>query len=179
MKSLLELARQAIESYLDNEEIEVPELLKKKNSEKQACFVTLTLNGQLRGCIGTLYPRQELWKDVKENAINAAFNDPRFYPLKREELGKIKIEISILSIPERLEFKDPEELLRKINNKMGIILRKGHYTSTYLPQVWEQLTKKEEFLESLCIKAGLKKNEWKEQGIEVYTYAAKKISERQ
>ena len=178
MKNLLDLARQTIEAYAENEEVEVPEILKKKYSDKQACFVTLTLNGQLRGCIGSLYPRQELWEDVQENAVNAAFNDPRFYPLKKEEIEKIKIEISILSIPKKLDFEDSEDLLKKINSEMGIILRKGSYSATYLPQVWGQISKKEEFLQSLSMKAGLNKNSWTDKNIEIYTYTAREIKER-
>lgn len=174
--NLLQLARKTIEYYLDNKELKIPEELKKKYSKKQACFVTLTKNKELRGCIGSLYPKQELWKDIQENAINAAFHDFRFNPLTKEELKKIKIEISILTIPKKINFKNEKELLKKINKKMGIILKKGFNNSTFLPQVWEEILDKQDFLEQLSLKAGLDKNAWK--NAEIYSYEVEKMRER-
>jgi AmmeMemoRadiSam system protein A len=91
-KELLGLARKAILAELENKKLNIDEKIKKKFSEKKACFVTLTISSELRGCIGSLYARQELWKDVAENAKNAAFSDPRFNSLTLDELEKIKIE---------------------------------------------------------------------------------------
>lgn len=173
--NLLQLARKTIEYYLKNKELKIPEELKKKYSEKKASFVTLTKNKELRGCIGSLYPKQELWKDVKENVINATFHDPRFNPLTKQELEKIKIEISILTIPKKINFKDEKELLNKINKNMGIILKKGFGTSTFLPQVWEEISDKKAFLEQLSLKAGLDKDAWK--NAEIYSYEVEKMRE--
>src|SRR4030043_418073 len=117
MKSLLKLAREAIECEINKKELEIPENIKKRYSEKKACFVTLTENRELRGCIGSLYPKQELYKDIIENAVHAAFDDYRFSPLDKNELQKIKKEVSVLSIPKKIEFKDEKELLEKIDNK--------------------------------------------------------------
>lgn len=176
MKELLKLARNAIESYFSKKELKVSPEIIKKYSEKKACFVTLTKNNQLRGCIGSLQPRQELYKDVIDNARNAAFQDPRFSPMEKSELDKIKIEISVLSIPKKLEFKDDKDLLKKLTKKEGVIIKKEFYSATYLPQVWKELKDKEEFLSSLCMKAGLSEDAWKEK-IEVFTYSVEIVKE--
>lgn len=158
-EELLKLARNAIESELNGKEFKIDENIKKKYSKKQACFVTLTENGELRGCIGSLEAHQELWKDVMDNARNAAFSDSRFNPLRKDELDKIHIEISVLSEPQRLGI--GKEVFDKIDNKMGIILKKGWNSATFLPQVWEQLSSKKKFLEHLSRKAGLAEDGWK------------------
>lgn len=176
MKKLLKLARNAIEFSLDNKRIVVPENIKKKYSEKKASFVTLTENGELRGCIGSLYPRQELYKDIIENAIHAAFDDSRFSMLKKSELSNIKIEISVLSIPMKISFENEKELLKKIDKNMGIILKKGFNSSTFLPQVWGEIPDKINFLEHLSLKAGLEKDAWKNS--EIYFYRVEKVGEK-
>lgn len=175
MRELLKLAREAIERKLKGEEIKVSDSIKKRYSEKKASFVTLTEKGELRGCIGSLYPRHELYKDVIENAIHAAFDDYRFSQLKKSELSGIKIEISVLSIPEKINFKK-KKLLQKIDKKMGIILKKGFNSSTFLPQVWEEIPDKIDFFEHLSRKAGLDKNAWIDS--EIYFYRVESIKEK-
>ncbi len=172
---LLPLARKAIEFKLNNKKFKVSEDIMKKYSEKKASFVTLTENNELRGCIGSLYPHQELWKDIVENAVHAAFDDPRFPPLEKNELSKIKIEISILSSPKKIIFKNDKQLLEKIDKKMGLILKKGFNSSTFLPQVWKEIPDKINFLEHLSVKAGLEKDSWKNS--EIYFYRAESIKE--
>ncbi len=166
--NLPKLARKTIEAHFQNKKFEPDEKIKEKFSDKRATFVTLTKNGQLRGCVGSLEAVRGLWEDVRENAINAAFHDTRFSPLTEDELEDVKIEVSVLSPAKKLEFKDEGDLLNKINNKMGIILKEGFYTSTFLPQVWEQIPDKVEFLEELSIKAGLDRDAWK--GAEIWFY---------
>ncbi len=175
-KELLKLAREAIEKRLEGKEVRIKEDIKKKYSEKKATFATLTEKGELRGCIGSLYPRQELYKDVIENAIHAAFDDYRFSQLKKSELSGIKIEISVLSIPEKINFKNEKELLQKIDKKTGIILKKGFNSSTFLPQVWKEIPDKTEFLEHLSRKAGLEKDAWKNS--EIYFYKVESVKEK-
>lgn len=153
----------------DNILFEPDNNLKEVYKENKASFVTLTINGQLRGCIGSLAATQPLWKDVQKNAIYAAFYDPRFYPLVKEELKDIRIEVSVLSLPEKLVYNDAEDILKKIDNSMGLILKKGQYSATFLPQVWEELPDKGEFLEHLSCKAGLKKDSWKDAEFWYYT----------
>ena len=123
-----------------------------------------------------MYPKQELYRDVAENAVHAAFDDYRFSPLNKNELSRIKIEISVLSIPKKMEFRNEKELLEKINKNMGIILKKGFNSATFLPQVWEELPDKEDFLEHLSQKAGLSKDAWKNS--EIYYYIVKSIKEK-
>ncbi len=171
---LTQLARKTLECYFENKKFIPDEKTQKQYSEKRACFVTLTKNNNLRGCIGTLKACQELWKDIQQNAIHAALHDTRFHPLTENELKDIKIEVSVLSNPKPLNFSNLKDLLNKINNKMGIILKKGFYSSTFLPQVWEQLPNKIEFLEHLSFKAGLSRDAWKTSEISYYTINAEK-----
>jgi len=141
-------------------------------------FVTLKQQGQLRGCIGNLSVSDPLAEGVRRNAVNAAFHDPRFSPLTGLELDQVVIEVSVLTEPQRLEFSDPEDLLRKLRpNVDGVILRQGYASATFLPQVWEQLPKKEDFLGHLCLKAGLPRDAWKRSTLEVSTYQVQYFEE--
>jgi MEMO1 family protein len=143
-------------------------------------FVTLKHKGQLRGCIGSLSASDPLAEGVRRNAINAAFHDPRFAPLTEKELAQVEIEVSVLTEPQPLAFSDPEDLLRKLRaNVDGVIIRQGHASATFLPQVWEQLPKKEDFLGHLCLKAGLPRDAWKRGKLEVATYQVQYFEEHQ
>lgn len=179
-KFLLNLARESISYYLDHKRS--PDLdgsgLETALKEKRGVFVTLTIDGRLRGCIGHLLPVNPLFIDVIENAVNAAFDDPRFDPLSKSELDLVKIEISVLSRPRKLEYLNSEELLNKlIPLKHGVILKQGFYQATYLPQVWEDLSDKELFLGSLCQKAGLNTDEWVNGHPEIQVYTVEKFEE--
>jgi len=176
LKPLLKLAREAIQTKLDSRDLKVSQELKESFSEKLACFVTLTIASELRGCIGSLEARQELWKDVIENARNAAFSDPRFPELTSEEFKRIKIEVSILSPLKKIDYKTLNELKKKTDKK-GVLIKKGYYSATYLPQVWEEISSFEDFISSLCMKAGLARDSWKNLSLEVYTYEVEKIKE--
>lgn len=172
-KYLLNLAHQAIAWALDTgkilavDENNVPSNLK----EKRACFVTLTIEGQLRGCIGHLEVIQPLYLDVIENAVSAAFNDPRFNPLTKKELLETEIEVSILTIATQLNFSSTADLLQKLRPGIdGVILEKDAKSATFLPQVWLEMPDKAEFLSSLCLKAGLGANDWQTSEIKVSTY---------
>jgi len=141
-------------------------------------FVTLKIDDQLRGCIGNLIPDKPLIEGVATNAVNAAFHDPRFPRLSRNELEKVSIEVSLLTEPEPLAFKDPEDLLAKLRpNIDGVIIQKGFHSATFLPQVWEQLPDKKMFLNHLCMKAGLPANAWQAPGLKVMTYQVKYFEE--
>ena len=142
-------------------------------------FVTLKIKGQLRGCIGNLTPRETVWEGVKSNAINAAFHDPRFPPLTAKEFDQTEIEVSILSEPRPLEFRDGADLIQKLRAHVdGVIIRKGYASATFLPQVWEQLPRPEEFLSHLCMKAGLPSDAWKDPQLEVLTYQVQYFEEQ-
>ena len=141
-------------------------------------FVTLKIKGQLRGCIGNLTARETVWEGVRHNAINAAFHDPRFSPLTVKEFDQTEIEVSILSEPRPLEFRDGVDLTQKLRvNVDGVIIRKGHASATFLPQVWQQLPRPEEFLSHLCMKAGLPSDAWKDPQLEVLTYQVQYFEE--
>jgi len=140
-------------------------------NKKQGSFVTLTISGNLRGCIGSILPVRPLIEDVIDNSFNAAFEDPRFFPLSKEELKIIDIEISVLTVPEKLIYKSENELFQKLRPLVdGVIVRKNIHQATYLPQVWEQLPDKEMFLNELCLKAGLPLYSYKCEDFDIYTY---------
>src|SRR5512139_2361610 len=129
-----------------------------------ASFVTLTRQGELRGCIGSLEAHRALEKDVRENAVAAAFHDPRFMPLSRREFDAIRVEVSLLSASEPLEVEDEAAALAALRPHVdGVVFEYGHLRSTFLPQVWEQLPDPDQFLAYLKRKAGLPMDFWAEQ----------------
>jgi AmmeMemoRadiSam system protein A len=124
--------------------------------ESAATFVTLTLHGQLRGCIGSLEAHRSLYDDVTQNARAAAFRDPRFPPLAADELPAVRIEVSVLTAPQPFPFSSEADALRRLRPGIdGVILQHGRRRATFLPQVWEQLPEPHEFLAHLKLKAGL------------------------
>ncbi|WDP93014.1 MAG: AmmeMemoRadiSam system protein A [Desulfobacter sp.] len=177
---LLALARASIGEKLGfgdvpSEGAETPEFLKKR----QGLFVTLHIHGALRGCIGTIEPVNPLGEGVRENARQAAFSDTRFTPLTAEEFHEMDIEISLLSLPEKLGFASPEELVDKLKPGIhGVIIKSRGARATFLPQVWEQLPEAEDFLSRLCMKAGLSPTAWETDVPEVYTYEVRSFSEK-
>jgi AmmeMemoRadiSam system protein B/AmmeMemoRadiSam system protein A len=141
-------------------------------------FVTLKIGGQLRGCIGSLEGREPLVDGVRTNALNAAFHDPRFSPLTEKELGRVSIEVSILTPPQPLEYTDAEDLSARLRPHVdGVTIRKGFARATFLPQVWEQLPDTEVFLSNLCQKAGLPGDAWRKDNLEVETYQVQYFEE--
>jgi len=160
--TLLKLARSEIASKL-GQAGEVP-LQAGWLEQPGASFVTLTRHGELRGCIGTLEAHRPLGIDVRENAVAAAFRDPRFMPLSRAEFDDIRVEVSLLSPAEPLAVEDEAAALAVLRpNVDGVVFEYGHYRSTFLPQVWEQLPDPAEFLAHLKRKAGLPVDFWAEQ----------------
>lgn len=134
-------------------------------------FVTLKKQGHLRGCIGSLVTDTPLRENVRQNAIHAAFHDPRFPPLTRKEFDRIDIEVSILTAPAALSYTDSDDLLERLRpGNDGVILRKGHASATFLPQVWKQLPRCQDFLSHLCLKAGLAAQAWRQGELAVETY---------
>ena len=147
--------------------------------EKRGTFVTLKIKGQLRGCMGCLTPTETILEGVQRNAINAAFNDPRFPDVTDEELEQADIEVSILTEPQPLEYTDGNDLLAKLRpNVDGVILKQGYCRATFLPQVWEQLPRTEDFLAHLCRKAGLPADAWQAGELEVSTYQVQYFHEQ-
>ncbi|MBU4345472.1 MAG: AmmeMemoRadiSam system protein B [Desulfobacteraceae bacterium] len=184
-QALVKLARQTIMQRLglkisDKESDLVATTVKDEALKaRRGTFVTLKIAGHLRGCIGSLAAEESIVDGVKRNAVNAAFHDPRFSPLTVEEIEDVDIEISILTKPQPLEYIDSVDLISKLRvNVDGVILRKGRAGATFLPQVWEQLPRPENFLSHLCVKAGLSANAWRKTGLEVKTYQVQYFEEK-
>ncbi len=147
-------------------------------AEQRATFVTLTMQGRLRGCIGSILPRRALIDDVIDNARAAAFGDPRFQPLSAEELPQVDIEISLLTIPRPLPWEDVADLQRKIRPGVdGVVLHLDGRRATFLPSVWEQLPDFDTFFRHLCRKAGLP-DDCLRLHPDIEVYQAEKITER-
>lgn len=181
---LLRLARLTLEKQLKarlspaDEETHRAALADPDLQAVRATFVTLKRRGALRGCIGTLSACEPLAESVRRNSCNAAFCDPRFPALTGAELPEVTIEVSVLSEPRRLETNGPEGLLGRLRPGVdGVVLSRGESRATFLPQVWEQLPRKEDFLRHLCLKAGLPRDAWREAGTEVSTYQVQHFEE--
>jgi AmmeMemoRadiSam system protein A len=166
--TLLEMARKAVTAYPQGyspDKVKLTPIMK----EKRGVFVSLHLGKELRGCVGYIVPIKKLYQAVIDNAVNAAYRDTRFQTSTKEELKKMTIEISVLTVPKEVEFSSPDELLKQLDHSKGVILKKGPYGATFLPQVWEELPDKKEFLGNLCMKAGLMPDEWKTCKVSFYT----------
>lgn len=173
--TLLPIARAAISKALGYAR-EVPEDAAWLQ-EVGASFVTLTQQGQLRGCIGTLEARQPLLTDLKTNAAAAALRDPRFRPLTFSELAHTEIEVSVLSPMQALQFDTEAQALAQLQPGVhGVLLEFDHYRSTFLPQVWEQLPNAREFITHLKHKAGLPPDFW-HPTMRVHRYTVRKWKE--
>ena len=172
-RAIIKLVRDILHSSFHKEkEIMIPLALEKKLSEKRGVFTTLTLNNELRGCIGIPEPELPLGVALIRAAIGAAFHDPRFLPLKESELEKIKIEVTVLTEPKEIKVKNKKELLKKIKvGKDGLIVEKNHQSGLFLPQVpLEQKWNYKEFLEHTCLKAGLDKDAWLDKSTKVLRF---------
>jgi len=179
-KYLIAIARDAIQAVISNQQ---PKQLNLADTPKPltlhgASFVTITINNQLRGCIGTLEASQPLALDVQEHAIAAATQDYRFPPLQKEEYPHIKIEVSVLSPMQKIEYKHPTDLAKMIRpGKDGVVLINGARRATFLPQVWEKIQSPEDFLAHLCLKMGASPDLWREKVLDARVYQVEVIEE--
>ncbi|MEA2050077.1 MAG: AmmeMemoRadiSam system protein A [Campylobacterota bacterium] len=176
---LIQIVKGAIYSKLYKKDIidkkelvkKIPNLLKRAST-----FVTISINGEIRGSMGTLVAHNTLIDDLLTNATQAAFEDPRFKPLSKEEFENIDIEISLLSQALEIRYKDIADLKSKINHGIdGVILRQGEKQATFLPQVWEELPNFEDFITHLFHKANITDLDTK---IDVFVYQVEKIVEQ-
>ncbi len=176
---LLKLARLAIENNFRDKKIYPPPLDQDLLVES-GTFVTLKIKGSLRGCIGNLTPARSIYDGVKENAVNAAFNDHRFTGLSQKELTQIRIGISVLTSPQPVVYSTPEELKTRLRPGIdGVILRLGGSGATFLPQVWQQLPEVEVFLSHLCRKAGLSETAWRDSHPDIEIYQVQEFEEEE
>ena len=174
---LLTLARAAIARQLNIPFAEVDASNESWLQNDGACFVTLHKQGELRGCIGTLSAHRSLLEDVQANAINAAFHDPRFFPLSADEFTEVDVEVSILTEAMPMPFSDEADALAQLRPHIdGVIFRYENHRATFLPQVWEQLPSPELFMAHLKQKAGLPAGFWAD-GVQILRYQVEKFSE--
>lgn len=179
-KTLLRMAREAMEYAVRGKKPPPPDpsALTPGLREQGASFVTLTIHGQLRGCIGALEAYQPLADDVREHAVAAALEDPRFPQVREDELGRIQVEVSRLTRPVPLEYTDADDLLTKLRPHVdGVILKDGYRRATFLPQVWEKLPDPSEFLDNLCWKMGAGRDRWRRRHLEVLVYQVDEFHE--
>jgi AmmeMemoRadiSam system protein A len=177
---LLQLARRSIELAVNQQRLPLLDLSEFSQPLRAdgATFVTLTIAGELRGCIGALEPYQPLVQDVCEHAAAAALEDYRFPPVTPVEVPLLEIEISRLTPPQPFVYKTPAELLSGLRPHIdGVVLRDPPRRATFLPQVWEKIPQPEVFLSQLCHKMGAAANLWQRKQLEVYTYQVEEFRE--
>ncbi len=175
-KALLKIARAALEEAVGGQP-ERPIAPDQALFEPRATFVTLTRDGQLRGCIGTLEPCRPLAEDVRSNARAAALRDHRFAPVRAEELGEISVEVSVLSPLVEIEHRDEEHLLSQLRPGIdGLVIAHDRRRATFLPQVWNSLASPPEFLRALKAKAGLPRDFWSD-GLRAWRFTVEKFEE--
>ena len=180
-KTLLLLARQALTAAVNGEVLEPLNLdaMPQRLRMPGASFVTLTRDGFLRGCIGTLKKQLPLADDVRQHAVAAALSDYRFPTVKPEEVDEIEIEVSVLTTPQPLEYKHPDELPELLRPGIdGVIVTHGNNRGTFLPQVWEKVPDAETFLDMLCEKAFLPQDAWRQGHLEFLTYQVESFHEK-
>ncbi|RME42836.1 MAG: AmmeMemoRadiSam system protein A [Chloroflexi bacterium] len=181
-KQLLQVARQALETAVRTgvaDETWVPPIeVSERLMADGASFVTLHIDGALRGCVGSAVAHRPLVLDVAHNAMRAALFDPRFEPVQPDELPHIEIEISILTPLKLLEYRDAEDLLAQLRPHVdGVMIIGGFHRALLLPQTWELIPEPAEFMAALCRKAGLPPDAYLEGDLDVYTFQVHTICE--
>jgi len=173
--ALLARARNAIASELGDAQVKEPE--HPALHQRGATFITLTQQGRLRGCIGSIEAFRPLDQDVRENARAAAFRDPRFAPLSAGELAATRVEVSLLTPAEPIHFASEEDAVRQLRQGIdGVILESERHRGTFLPQMWERLSDPWQFMSELKRKAGLAEGFWSKD-LKLYRYEVQKWSE--
>lgn len=175
---LISIARSAIAKQLRVAIDEFPTAGLSWLEEPAATFVTLTINGKLRGCIGTLEAHRSLLEDVSANARAAAFEDSRFQPLTADEFAGLLVEVSVLTEIEAMHAHTEDVAISKLRPGIdGVVFKFGMYKATFLPQVWDQLPEPADFLGHLKAKAGLSAEFWHPEVL-LYKYQVKKYREK-
>jgi AmmeMemoRadiSam system protein A len=173
-QELLKIARQSIADYLKTEKLTDFNVTDPALKTPAAVFVTLTVHGNLRGCIGTTDAREPLFEAVSHMAVAAAVEDYRFPPVTLDELNTIRLEISVLSPMEPVQSAD--EIKQNVH---GVVVKRDGRAGLFLPQVWEHFTSKDEFMDELCSqKAGLEPDAWKEPGTGLYVFTVFAFEEK-
>ncbi len=172
-KKVLEIARETLNCYLSGRQLPPFVADDPVLQEKRGVFVTLKRGGELRGCIGYIQPIKPLAEAVRDIAIQSATADPRFPAVSHEELKEISIEVSVLTVPKKVDAKDV------VLGRDGVIVKKGYRQGVFLPQVADETAwSKEEFMDNLCLhKAGLPPDSWKNPNTEIHTFQAEVFAE--
>lgn len=175
---LLNLARQTLRAAVNKRPLPGLESAPPKLLQPGAAFVTLSLHGALRGCVGSLEAYRPLAEDVREHTLNAALYDYRFATLSPREEPLTQIEISVLTSPQPLTYASPEDLLKHLRPGIdGVTLKDGQRRATFLPQVWEQLPQPGLFLQHLCEKMGVAGSTWESKPLQVFVYQVEAFEE--
>ncbi len=181
-EKLVKLAREAISSYFSKKEIKPLKEITKEFEKKSGVFVTILTYPQkeLRGCMGFIFPKSNLYESVQQAARHAAFSDPRFSPIKEQELNQIILEVSILTEPELIKVSNPNEYPQKIEiGKDGLIIESEPFKGLLLPNVAiEHKWNTEQFLNHACLKAGLLEETWREGTCKVYKFQTEIFKEK-
>ena len=170
---LVDIAKKTISQYLETgEKLEIPKDHPEELDEKLGVFVTLNKNNNLRGCIGYAEPIEPAIVATIEVAIAAAFNDPRFPSLTKDEFESLDFEVTVLTKPEIIYVAHPDQYLDEIEiGRDGLIVQKGYSRGLLLPQVAvENVLDKEGFLEHTCMKAGISADSWMDESCDVYKF---------
>ncbi|MGD9970320.1 MAG: AmmeMemoRadiSam system protein A [Sulfuricurvum sp.] len=177
-KGYVALAKDAIRAAFEQTVLDKDHYTAKnpRLEDQGAAFVTLTEQGRLRGCIGSIIAHRSLYDDIVHNARSAAFRDPRFLPLAREEFQHVDVEVSLLTPPQEVLYADRHELEHLVRPGIdGVILKLNGYQATFLPQVWEELNDFDSFFSHLGIKAGIGNNPL-DHHPQIFTYQVEKFS---
>lgn len=177
-QQLLRFARQVLENELKNSRHYFDRYNIEEFQQERGLFVTLEKNGNLRGCIGRLEARNSIFQNIIDLSKAAAFEDHRFSKLTSNELDQVQIEISLLGLPQKLEGLTTYEKMSKIRPKKdGVIISSNGQRATFLPQVWDSLPIREDFISELCRKAGLSKDHWQSNDLEISVYQVEHFQE--
>ncbi len=171
VRELITLCRRAVSCALRDQEISVPRPLRERFSQRRGLFTTLQTfpDRRLRGCVGFPTPEHPLWEAAIRASVRSALRDPRFPPLKEEELESVVWELSVLTEPEEIEA-DPALVEVGVH---GLLVEKGSARGLLLPQVAPRYRwTPEEFLSQTCLKAGLDRESWREKGVKIYRFRA-------
>jgi AmmeMemoRadiSam system protein A len=172
---LISIAKETIKAHLHNEQEPDFYYGQEALNQEVGAFVTLKITGQLRGCIGMLSSKDPLYKTISHMALQAAFHDPRFEPLKIEEYDAIEVEISVLSAFKKIHAIDEIEV-----GKHGLMINRGYNSGLLLPQVADEYKwDKKTFLEQTCLKAGLNVNAWKDDESEISIFSAEVFNSKE
>jgi AmmeMemoRadiSam system protein A len=178
--TILKLARDALDVAVERGDLPPIDLnsLHEYLQEPGASFVTLTKDDALRGCIGTLEAKCPLAEDIRQHTLAAALHDYRFPALQADEVDDVRIEVSILTTPKPLKYKDSEDLLQLLRPRIdGVIITDGIRRATFLPQVWERIPTPDLFLTMLCEKASLPSDAWRKANLQIFVYQVETVHE--